>query len=333
MNLQQLEKFIAVAESVSLTAAAKRLYTTQPNLSNALKALEDELGTPLFDRVRGRLVLNAAGRAALVRAREALDAVRRLREDVARAASSAQTLRAGFCDPGPMWYALPLAAGMHGLAPISGFVADPGRGEAKRFEPDPVNARLVSALFDGEIDFAVLLAPEERSDDAEKPHWLKKRAGIAVRPFLEDQLLLSLPPGHRLARTAAPITLAEMAAAPDLHIYTLSIPGAAMRRLDELLAEHPAIACERETDFFLFGPELARRKAPTFTTRIVRCYRNDGAGRVCRPIADPGARLNYELACRDADAQRLQSVFAWRAGVAQAFEAAERAFSPQPIIS
>lgn len=333
MNLQQLEKFIAVAESASLTAAAKRLYTTQPNLSNALKSLEEELGTPLFDRVRGRLVLNSAGRAAQKRAQEALEAVRRLRDDVARAASPAGTLRAGFCDPGPMWYALPLAAGMPGLAPISGFVAAPAAAASKRFAPDPADEMLIHALAEGEMDFAVLLAPEAPVSAQSADRGRLRSLGITIRPFLEDRFLLSLPPAHRLAQTIAPITFEEMAAAPDLPLYVLKLAGAAIRRFDALAAEHPGIACEGETDFFLFGPTLARRQAPTITTRIVRCYRSDGAGRVYRPIDEAGARLRYEIACREGDEERLQSVFAWAASVAQTLEAAQQAFCAEPIIS
>lgn len=50
MNLQQLRYSIAVAEFGSITAAAKKLYMGQPNLSKSIKELEAEIGIRLFRR-------------------------------------------------------------------------------------------------------------------------------------------------------------------------------------------------------------------------------------------------------------------------------------------
>ncbi len=50
MNWNQLRYVLTIAEKKSITRAAQRLYLTQPSLSLSLKALEEELGTPLFTR-------------------------------------------------------------------------------------------------------------------------------------------------------------------------------------------------------------------------------------------------------------------------------------------
>ena len=50
MNWNQLRYVLTIAEEKSITRAAQRLYLTQPSLSLRLKALEEELGTPLFTR-------------------------------------------------------------------------------------------------------------------------------------------------------------------------------------------------------------------------------------------------------------------------------------------
>ena len=52
MELMQLEMFIAVVEERSVRKAADRVFRTQPAISIALKKLESELGTRLFDRSR-----------------------------------------------------------------------------------------------------------------------------------------------------------------------------------------------------------------------------------------------------------------------------------------
>ena len=50
MKLQTLEYFMAVAREGSLSAAAKYLHLSQPNLSHAISKLEEELGKPLLIR-------------------------------------------------------------------------------------------------------------------------------------------------------------------------------------------------------------------------------------------------------------------------------------------
>lgn len=62
MELSQLKYFLAVAEEENLSAAAKRLYLSQPALSRAIARLESELGVQLFDRSSNRIVLNENGR-------------------------------------------------------------------------------------------------------------------------------------------------------------------------------------------------------------------------------------------------------------------------------
>jgi DNA-binding transcriptional LysR family regulator len=69
MTLVQLRHLIALAETVSFSKAAQLLFLTQPALSRSIRALEDELRTPLFDRVGRRIELTPFGRVTLDRAR------------------------------------------------------------------------------------------------------------------------------------------------------------------------------------------------------------------------------------------------------------------------
>ncbi len=71
MTLQQLKYLVAIADSgLNITAAAERLYTSQPGISKQLKLLEQELGVQLFTRKGKSLAaITPAGRDVIARAR------------------------------------------------------------------------------------------------------------------------------------------------------------------------------------------------------------------------------------------------------------------------
>ncbi|MDW7674656.1 MAG: selenium metabolism-associated LysR family transcriptional regulator [Bacillota bacterium] len=62
MNLKQLETFVTVVESKSFTKAAKKLFITQPAVSFQIKALEEELGIKLLDRLEQEICLTDGGK-------------------------------------------------------------------------------------------------------------------------------------------------------------------------------------------------------------------------------------------------------------------------------
>ena len=68
MNLHQLRIFCAIAQSATLTQAAKQLGLTQPTLSQQLSKLEQKIGAKLFERGLNQLELTNAGRFLLRRA-------------------------------------------------------------------------------------------------------------------------------------------------------------------------------------------------------------------------------------------------------------------------
>ena len=70
MELRQLKHFLAVGEAGSITAAAKKLRLTQPALSRQIKALEEELDTPLLERGAHSIQLTPAGEMLMGEARK-----------------------------------------------------------------------------------------------------------------------------------------------------------------------------------------------------------------------------------------------------------------------
>ena len=79
MNLKQAQYVKTIAECGSLTAAAKKLFVSQPSLRQMLRQLEQEIGLPIFDRSVTPLRLSFAGEkflqaaARILAANEALE--------------------------------------------------------------------------------------------------------------------------------------------------------------------------------------------------------------------------------------------------------------------
>ena len=81
MKLQQLKYLLAIADNgLNITAAAERLYTSQPGVSKQLKLLEEELGLQLFAR-KGKSLsrITRAGEQVICRARKIMDEVEQIR--------------------------------------------------------------------------------------------------------------------------------------------------------------------------------------------------------------------------------------------------------------
>ncbi len=83
MEVRQLEQFLAVAEERSFTRAAERLHLVQSAVSSSIKALEKELGTPLFVRTSRSVTLTAEGAGLVPAARRAVAALDDARDVVA----------------------------------------------------------------------------------------------------------------------------------------------------------------------------------------------------------------------------------------------------------
>ena len=72
MQLHQLVYFVAVADTRHFTRAAEQVRVAQPSLSQQIRALEHDLGAPLFHRIRGNVSLTEAGETLLPIARRIL---------------------------------------------------------------------------------------------------------------------------------------------------------------------------------------------------------------------------------------------------------------------
>lgn len=79
MRIQQLQYLETIVQTGSINEAAKKLYLTQPSLSNAIKELEAEMGIQILLRSKLGVTLTDEGREFMIYARQVLDQVQLLK--------------------------------------------------------------------------------------------------------------------------------------------------------------------------------------------------------------------------------------------------------------
>jgi DNA-binding transcriptional LysR family regulator len=213
MDLRRLGLFLAVVDQGGMTRAAEARHVSQPSVSQAIRELESELGTPLFHRVGRGLVLTAAGEALVGPARQALRDV-----ETARAAVEAVAgLSAGHLDLA----ALPTLA-VDPLATLVGAfrVAHP-QVTIRLADPDD-GAALEAMVASGDVEVGITVGTGTDTAAGES---------LEMRQLGHQDLLAVLPPG-----TPSPgrrITVSQLAAFP----IVAAPPGTATRnQLDEAFA-------------------------------------------------------------------------------------------------
>lgn len=83
MNLKHVQYVMTILREGSITAASKKLYLSQPALSQTLKQIEQDLGVPIFDRSTDPISLTYAGQQYVDAAQRVLDIERNLRAHIA----------------------------------------------------------------------------------------------------------------------------------------------------------------------------------------------------------------------------------------------------------
>lgn len=175
MELRQLKHFLAVGESGSITAAAKKLRLTQPALSRQIKSLEEELDTSLLERGAHSITLTPAGEVLLSEARKLLKASDAMIEKV-KATAVGEPLRVGYA---------PSLAGEFLSVAIGRFTQFHPRVRVSLF--DWSSAEMRTGLTGGKLD-VIVAAPCQGHH--ESIQW------VALREYGWQ---LVMPAGHPLA--------------------------------------------------------------------------------------------------------------------------------------
>ena len=98
MNITELRYLVAIMKWGSVSAAAKQMYAAQPNVSKALKNLEEEYGIRMFERSSTGMIPTEQGRHFIEQAQRVLQEVDRLDADARRRQGECAELRGA-----PIW--------------------------------------------------------------------------------------------------------------------------------------------------------------------------------------------------------------------------------------
>ncbi|WP_308103554.1 LysR substrate-binding domain-containing protein [Actinocorallia sp. API 0066] len=177
MDFVQLEVFLAVAEELHFGRAARRLHLAQPYLSRTIKALEDDLGTPLFDRTTRRVELTPAGRALLEPAAAIVRLGERARSEV-EAAHRGESGRVRFSFAGPSSQAM--------VGALARAVRERHRRIDLAFRPGRYGPAAVRELLDHTTDLAIA-------------RFSHAPVGVESRMVAREHGVLAVPAGHPFA--------------------------------------------------------------------------------------------------------------------------------------
>jgi LysR family hydrogen peroxide-inducible transcriptional activator len=190
MELHQLRYFLAVAELRSFTRAAQQCFVAQPSLSQQIIKLERELGQPLFQRRRRDVRLTVAGKALLPQAEAILGALEEVKPLIEAATDPEHGTVTVGAIPTVAPYLLPPLLHQFALAHPSAEIA----------VVEHLTEFTLRGCLEGELDVGVVALPV-----AEKR--------LEVEPLFTEELLLALPPRHRLGRKRQ-IAVEDLSAEP-----------------------------------------------------------------------------------------------------------------------
>lgn len=191
MEIKELRYFIAVAECGSISKAAEKLFTTQPNLSRQLMKLEEETGQKLLIRGNKKSELTEAGRLLYKRATEITELVDRTQSELR---SDGDEVFGTVCIGGGESYAVGL------IAKAAKEVSDMFPGIKFDFFSGDTDA-VTEKLDKGLIDFGILIEPSnlEKYNSLRLPltdKWgilMRKDSPLSEKEYITKEDLNGLP--------------------------------------------------------------------------------------------------------------------------------------------
>jgi LysR family transcriptional regulator for metE and metH len=176
LEMRHLQLVRAVAATGTLTRAGVALHLTQSALSHQLRDIESRLGTALFLRVGKRLTLTPAGDRLLASANDVLTTIQQTEDAIRQLAGDSR---------GVLRITTECYTCYHWLPPILKRYHRAHPRVDVRIDVTATNDP-ITALLEGRLDLAVV-------SDAVRDR------RVVTRPLFEDEMVVVMAPGHRLA--------------------------------------------------------------------------------------------------------------------------------------
>lgn len=190
LNLNRLRYFVTVAQELHFGRAARKLGISQPPLSLHIRALEEEIGSPLFIRANRQVVLTAAGRMLLGHAVGLLEHAQRLEQIMQGVGTGDLGEMFVGCVPSAMYDVLPrILAPYRARYPKVHVVLKEGH-----------TMDVMNAVQEGQVDIGLV--------------W-RNVAGpsLGIQPILSEQFAALVPAGHPLSQQSV-LSLDQLAGQP-----------------------------------------------------------------------------------------------------------------------
>lgn len=172
IEFNQLEQLICIAKNKTISKAAQELLISQPALSRSMQRLESDLGIELFDHYKNKIELNKNGELVVKHAQKIIKSIQTMVEDVQEFDRSFHTISIATCSPAPMWDIEPLIKELYPQISIQTAV---------------INKKdLLTKLKEKEYHLVIT------------PKYIDDSQYVCI-PYIEEDLLLSLPLNHPLA--------------------------------------------------------------------------------------------------------------------------------------
>ena len=172
IEFNQLEQLICIAKNKTISKAAQELLISQPALSRSMQRLESDLGVELFDHYKNKIELNKNGELVVKHAQKIIKSIQTMVEDVQEYDRSFHTISIATCSPAPMWDIEPLIKELYPQISIQTAV---------------INKKdLLTKLKEKEYHLVIT------------PKYIDDSQCFCI-PYIEENLLLSLPLNHPLA--------------------------------------------------------------------------------------------------------------------------------------
>lgn len=304
MEIRQLREFIALAEERNFRRAAERLRMAQPPLTRQIRALEEELGTPLFIRTHKGVDLTEAGQAFLDDAPNVLAMLGRAKERAQLAGQGLSgRLEVGLFGSGMLDVIPRLLAQFHQERPE---VTIGLRTLTKTEQLDALRERRIM------VGFHRLIPP---ADD------------LVIEPVLREPLVAALHQHHPLARQRA-VTLPDLEDQPLILYPNEPTPGLAREVTLAFAREGVRLHVVQQVEDVLTSIALVAGGFGTCIT-TASAARLQLPGVVYRPLRSPHLR-HVELSCVTLKGNRSPVLTAFLKGV-RAFAAQAGSHEPMPV--